>query len=38
MTTNDLDLLNALADKAHNDNVTVNELKEFNLDIIRLLI
>ncbi|MCJ8296671.1 MAG: hypothetical protein MJK15_19935 [Colwellia sp.] len=30
MTTNDLDLLNALADKALNDNVTVNELKEFN--------
>ncbi len=30
MTTNDVDRLNALADKALNDNVTTNELKEFN--------
>ncbi len=30
MTTNDLNRLNPLADKALNDNVTVNELKEFN--------
>ena len=30
MTTNDLDRLNALADNALNDHVTVNELKEFN--------
>jgi hypothetical protein len=30
MTTNDLDRLNAQADKALNDNVSANELKEFN--------
>ncbi len=30
MTTNELERLNTLVDKAFNDDVTVNELKEFN--------
>ena len=30
MTTHDLDRLNVIADKVLQDNITVNELKEFN--------